>query len=78
MSKIKLHDLYFTPFISEEEISAIVSSLVQKVSLDVDENEIPLFIGILNGSFLFAADFLRKYKQNCEISFVLSYESLLP
>ena len=70
MSKIKLHDLYFTPFISEEEISTIVSSLVQKVSLDIDENETPLFIGILNGSFLFAADFIRKYKQNCEISFV--------
>ncbi len=70
MSKIKLQNLYFTPFITEEEISAIVSSLVHKISLDIDENEIPLFIGVLNGSFLFAADFIRKYKHNCEISFV--------
>jgi len=76
MSNIKLHDLYFTPYITEEEISDIVTSLVHKVSLDIDENEIPLFIGVLNGSFLFAADFIRKHKHNCEISFIKlsSYE----
>ncbi len=76
MSKIKLHDVYFTPYISENEISEIVASLVHKVSLDIDTKEIPLFIGILNGSFLFAADFIRKYKRNCEVSFVKlsSYE----
>ena len=70
MSIIKLHDLNFTPFISEKELSEIVSSLVKKVSMDLDPNEIPIFIGILNGSFLFAADFIRKYTHNCEVSFV--------
>ena len=74
MSIIKLHDLNFTPFISEKELSEIVSSLVNKVSMDLDPDEIPIFIGILNGSFLFAADFIRKYTHNCEVSFVkLSY-----
>jgi adenylate kinase len=70
MSIIKLHDLNFTPFISEKELSEIVSSLVNKVSMDLDPDEIPIFIGILNGSFLFAADFIRKYPHNCEVSFV--------
>ena len=70
MSIIKLHDLNFTPFISEKELSEIVSTLVNKVSIDLDPDEIPIFIGILNGSFLFAADFIRKYTHNCEVSFV--------
>jgi len=70
MCLIKLHDLSFTPFLSEEELDAIIDSLVRKVSSDLDKDEIPLFIAILNGSFLFAADFIRKYKPPCEISFV--------
>tara|TARA_R110000787_G_scaffold113832_6_gene223196 strand:+ start:1945 stop:2493 length:549 start_codon:yes stop_codon:yes gene_type:complete len=70
MSTIKLHDLHFSPFISEQELSEIVTSLVTEVSLDLEPNEVPLFIGILNGSFLFAADFIRKYTHNCEVSFV--------
>ncbi len=70
MSTIQLHDLYFKPFISEDTISEIVSDLVAQVSLDLDANEVPLFIGILNGSFLFASDFIRKFKGNCEVSFV--------
>ena len=76
MSIIQLHDLYFKPFISENEISEIVKSMVAQVSNDLDENEIPLFIGILNGSFLFASDFIREFNGNCEVSFVklASYE----
>lgn len=70
MSVIKLHDLYFTPFISASEIDKIVSSLVKQVTEDLPKNEVPLFIGILNGSFLFASDFIRKFKGNCEVSFV--------
>ena len=70
MSTIKLRDLHFNPFISEDELSKIVSSLVKEVSADLEPNEVPLFIGILNGSFLFAADFIRKYPNNCEVSFV--------
>lgn len=76
MNFIKLHDLTFAPFISQEEISEIVKTLVHQVSNDLEEGEIPLFIGILNGSFLFASDFIRYFKGNCEVSFVKlsSYE----
>lgn len=70
MSNIQLHDLHFKPFLDEKEIDSIVESLVYQVSNDLDKNEIPLFIGILNGSFLFASDFIRKFKGNCEVSFV--------
>ena len=70
MNSVKLQDLYFKPYISEEEISRIVSSLVARVSRDIENSEVPIFLGILNGSFLFASDFIRKYKGDCEISFV--------
>lgn len=69
MSIIKLHDKYFKTFISEEEISKAIKSLVKQVSKDC-RNEKPIFIGILNGSFMFVADFVRNYKYDCEVSFV--------
>jgi adenylate kinase len=76
MKIIKLHDLYFKPFINKEEISAIVKGLAQEVKEDLPKDEIPIFVGILNGCFLFAADFIREYNGNCEVSFVklASYE----
>ncbi|WP_456379124.1 adenylate kinase [Lutibacter sp.] len=75
MSIIKLHDKYFKTYISEEKIASAVKKLVKQVSKDC-KKETPLFIGILNGSFMFVADFVRKYKYNCEVSFVklASYE----
>ncbi|MGK0414087.1 MAG: adenylate kinase, partial [Polaribacter sp.] len=76
MSIIKLHDLYFKPYINKEEITATVKFLAQRVKEDLPKNEIPIFVGILNGCFLFAADFIREFKGNCEVSFVrlASYE----
>ncbi len=69
MSTIKLHDLHFKPFIKEEEINSIVQSLVAQVTIDC-KGETPIFIGILNGSFMFVSDFVKLYKGACEVSFV--------
>ncbi len=78
MSIIKIHDKYFKPYKSKTEIAKYVSYLVKKIENDLEENEVPLFIGILNGSFMFAADFIREFKGECEISFVkfASYEGI--
>jgi len=70
MKIIKLHDLYFKPLIRKEEIAGIVQQLATDVKADMPPGEIPIFIGILNGCFLFAADFLRAYTGDCEVSFV--------
>lgn len=72
----KLHDLYFKQFITNEELSNIVKTLAYQVKQDLPKEEIPLFVGILNGCFMFAADFIREYNGECEISFVklASYE----
>jgi len=72
----KINDLYFKQFISKQEINQIVTSLAKQVKADLPADEVPLFVGILNGCFVFASDFLRAYQGDCEISFVklASYE----
>ncbi len=69
MSIIKLHDRYFKPYISAEEISEAIVKMANALEKDL-KGEVPLFVGILNGSFMFAADFIRAYNGNCEVSFV--------
>ena len=75
MGTIKFHDKYFKPFISATKINQAVHKMAVLVKRDC-KGEIPVFIGILNGSFMFAADFIRAYEGDCEVSFVklASYE----
>ena len=74
---VKLHDLYFKPFISEKEIDATLQRMVTEIANDL-KDEIPVFIGILNGSFMFVSDFVKKYPKPCEVTFIklASYEGL--
>ncbi len=75
MSKVKLHDKYFKPYISAEKINEAVYKMAALIETDC-KDETPIFIGILNGSFMFVADIIRAYNGNCEVSFVklASYE----
>jgi len=74
---IKLHDKYFKPFISEKEIDAAVAKMVQELAKDLGD-EIPVFIGVLNGSFMVVSDFVKKYPKPCEVTFIklASYEGV--
>jgi hypoxanthine phosphoribosyltransferase len=69
MRSITLHNKTFEVFIAETEIAAIVHSMANQINNSEIKN--PLFIAVLNGSFLFAADIMRKINiTNCEISFI--------
>ena len=74
---IKLHDLYFKPFISAQEIDAAVQNMVDAIALELGD-EMPVFIGILNGSFMLVSDFVKKYPKPCEVTFIklASYEGV--
>lgn len=74
---IKLHDLYFKPFISEQEINTAVQNMVDAISEELGD-EIPVFVGILNGSFMLVSDFVKKYPKPCEVTFIklASYEGV--
>ncbi len=74
---IQLLDKQFVPFISAKEIDFAVTKIVQQITTDLG-NEVPVFVGILNGSFMFVSDFMKQYKNPCELSFVkmASYEGI--
>jgi adenylate kinase len=74
---IKLHDKYFKPFISAQEIDNAIAKLVNVISKDLGD-EIPVFVGILNGSFMVVSDFVKKYPKPCEVTFIklASYEGV--
>jgi len=74
---IKLHDLHFKPFISEKEIDIAIQKLVDEIAAEL-KDELPVFVGILNGSFMFVSDFVKKYPKPCELTFIklASYEGL--
>jgi len=66
---MKIKDLEFRKFISAEKIAEKVELLGKQIDSDY-EGKTPLFLPILNGSFIFAADLTRSIKTNCRISFV--------
>lgn len=74
---IKLHDKYFKPFISAQEIDKAITKLVDAIANDVGD-DIPVFVGILNGSFMVVSDFVKKYPKPCEVTFIklASYEGV--
>jgi len=78
MDSIQIHDKQFVPFINRDKISRYVEFLANQIAEDIGPDEVPIFIGILNGSFMFAADFVRNYPNDCHITFVkmASYEGV--
>jgi hypoxanthine phosphoribosyltransferase len=67
--KVKLLDKEFEIFITSEKIDCAVAEVAQKMNENL-KNEDVIFIGVLNGSFLFAADLYRKLEFDSQISFV--------
>jgi hypoxanthine phosphoribosyltransferase len=55
--------------ISEDKLAAKVKSLAKQIKADY-KDEVPIFIGILKGSFIFMADLVRQFHGECEIDFM--------
>lgn len=69
MSIIKVHDKQFQPYIGAEELQLRIQEIAAQINKDL-EGERPLFIAILNGSFMFAADVFKYLTIEAEISFI--------
>ena len=69
MDSIKIKDKSFRVSIPEAEIKTRVKALAEQMSKDL-EGKNPIFLAVLNGAFIFAADLLREMTIHCEISFV--------
>jgi hypoxanthine phosphoribosyltransferase len=69
MDTVKIKDKSFRISIPETEIKRRVKALAEQMSKDL-EGKNPLFLAVLNGSFIFAADLMREMTIPCEITFV--------
>jgi hypoxanthine phosphoribosyltransferase len=66
---VQLHDKTFVPFMSAAAIDAVVQQLADKINTDYAGKN-PLIIAVLNGAFMFCADFSRKLTCQPEFQFV--------
>lgn len=74
---MKVKDKDFSVSIPEAEILKQVARVAGEINRDYEGKE-PVFLAVLNGSFIFAADLIREITLPCEISFVklASYEGV--
>lgn len=66
---IQVHDKSFVPYLSAEEIMGRVKQVAGEINSDY-EGKKPLFISVLNGSFMFSADLFKYINVEAEICFI--------
>lgn len=67
--QIKVHDKTFTPYLNAETIDQAVKRVASEINLDYRDKH-PLFIAILNGSFMFASDLFKELTIDAELCFI--------
>ncbi len=70
MEKIKLHDKSFKIYIPNAKIEAAIDAVAQKLNSDYKDKDCPIFLSVLNGSFMFTASLMQRINFLSEISFV--------
>ena len=66
---VKVHELEFETYISYRSIQDRIREIADRINTDYTGKK-PLFIGVLNGVFMFAADLMKGINLNSEISFI--------
>jgi len=69
MAIIKVHDKEFIPYLTAEEIDEQVTRIAAEINRDYHGRK-PLFIAILNGAFIFAADLFKQIDIEAQIAFI--------
>jgi hypoxanthine phosphoribosyltransferase len=70
MSKlITIKDKQFKPYISQQQIAEAVNKIAAQINVELAD-ELPVFLVVLNGSFMFASDLLKEVTVPCQISFI--------
>jgi len=72
---VRIKDKEFEPYISSSDIQSTIQKIADQINTDYSGKSV-IFVGVLNGAFMFAGDLLKNIDFNCEISFikVASYE----
>lgn len=66
---VQIHDLRFKKYITSEEIQVKVEDIAQRISKKY-QDQCPLFLGVLNGAFIFVSDLVRACHIPLEVSFI--------
>lgn len=77
MDELTIQGLTFVPYLTREQIAAQVKRVAQEIVNDLGEEQDPIFLCVLNGAFVFAADLMRAVNlPKSEITFIRfkSYE----
>lgn len=69
MARIKVLDKEFETSIPESEILKAIDAVAEKINKELSDKN-PLFVCVLNGAFMFAADLMKRVSIPCQISFV--------
>jgi len=69
MKRVKILDKEFEVSINSNKIQCVIDEMSAKINSDLAGKEV-IFLGILNGSFMFASDLFKKIKLNCKITFI--------
>lgn len=69
MSSVTVHDKTFCTYLSEQDIQARIAQMADAINKDFAGKK-PLFIGILNGAFMFASDLFKHLTIEAEITFI--------
>jgi hypoxanthine phosphoribosyltransferase len=77
MANISVHDKSFEIYLSEQQIQDKVQGIATAINKDYAGKR-PLFIAILNGSFMFAADLFKQLTIDAELCFIklVSYKGM--
>jgi hypoxanthine phosphoribosyltransferase len=65
----KIHDKEFELFIPNARINVAISEMAANISQDLEGRDV-IFMGILNGAFMFAAELIKQITPNCQITFL--------
>ena len=68
-NEIVINNDKFEVFLSEEKIQKRVKELARQISEEY-KDKFPVFIGILNGSFIFMSDLVKHVEIDCEVDFL--------
>ena len=67
--RVTVHDKTFEIYLTSEKIQEAIKEMAIKINKDIKDKN-PLFLIVLNGAFMFAADLIKHITTDCQISFV--------
>ncbi|MDR0510454.1 MAG: hypoxanthine phosphoribosyltransferase [Rikenellaceae bacterium] len=68
--RVTLHDKTFEKFITNDRIVESIETLAGRINEDYRDKPVPIFLGVLNGAFMFMGELMKHIDFNCEISFI--------